>query len=212
MKEHDIRDYLYDSPEVLFPSGRITEKAREYSDPVTLTYTSTPRHQPRSQEAVQGGERYAATRHRSSIPTTPLRLPGFSGGGSWAEPLSKTAHRRIPTEELLLRTPQLHPLVPGPLSFRARRASLRSYARMDRRVRKSRFLNVKRPERSRPLNRLSSWSCSDWPRLRGNRRPLSPTHLLLPVSSRPVGTCNDSNLRALRDTSRSKVPGASLME
>jgi hypothetical protein len=31
MKERDIRDYLYDNPEVLFPSGRITEKAREYS-------------------------------------------------------------------------------------------------------------------------------------------------------------------------------------
>jgi len=31
MKEHDIRDYLYDNPEVLFPSGSITEKAREYS-------------------------------------------------------------------------------------------------------------------------------------------------------------------------------------
>jgi hypothetical protein len=31
MKEHEIRDYLYDHPEVLFPSGNITEKAREYS-------------------------------------------------------------------------------------------------------------------------------------------------------------------------------------
>ena len=29
MKEHEIRDYLYDHPEVLFPAGNITEKARE---------------------------------------------------------------------------------------------------------------------------------------------------------------------------------------
>jgi len=31
MQEHDIRDYLYDNPEILFPSGKLTEKAREYS-------------------------------------------------------------------------------------------------------------------------------------------------------------------------------------
>ena len=31
MKEYEIRDYLYDHPEVLFPSGNITEKAREYN-------------------------------------------------------------------------------------------------------------------------------------------------------------------------------------
>lgn len=31
MKERQIQDYLYENPEVLFPSGRITEKAREYS-------------------------------------------------------------------------------------------------------------------------------------------------------------------------------------
>ena len=31
MKERQIQDYLYENPEVLFPSGSITEKAREYS-------------------------------------------------------------------------------------------------------------------------------------------------------------------------------------
>ncbi len=31
MKEHDIQDYLYANPKVLFPSGSITERAREYS-------------------------------------------------------------------------------------------------------------------------------------------------------------------------------------
>jgi len=31
MKERQIQDYLYENPEVLFPSGNVTEKAREYS-------------------------------------------------------------------------------------------------------------------------------------------------------------------------------------
>ena len=31
MKERNIQDYLYANPEVLFPSGNITEKLREYS-------------------------------------------------------------------------------------------------------------------------------------------------------------------------------------
>lgn len=31
MKERNIQDYLYANPEVLFPSGDVTEKAREYS-------------------------------------------------------------------------------------------------------------------------------------------------------------------------------------
>jgi hypothetical protein len=31
MKERNIQDYLYTNPEVIFPSGDITEKAREYS-------------------------------------------------------------------------------------------------------------------------------------------------------------------------------------
>lgn len=31
MKEQDIQNYLYANPEILFPSGNITEKAREYS-------------------------------------------------------------------------------------------------------------------------------------------------------------------------------------
>jgi RecB family endonuclease NucS len=31
MKERNIQDYLFANPEVLFPSGNITEKAREYS-------------------------------------------------------------------------------------------------------------------------------------------------------------------------------------
>ncbi len=53
--------------------------------------------------AVQGRRRYARTRRRSSIPTTSRPLPMFSGGGSWAEPLLQTAHRRIPTEGVRFR-------------------------------------------------------------------------------------------------------------
>jgi len=49
----------------------------------------------RREEAVQGRRRCARTRRRSSIPTTSRVLATFSGGGSWAEPLLKTAHRRI---------------------------------------------------------------------------------------------------------------------
>ncbi len=45
--------------------------------------------------AVQGRRRYARARRRSRIPTTSRALATFSGGGSWAEPLLKTAHRRI---------------------------------------------------------------------------------------------------------------------
>jgi hypothetical protein len=45
--------------------------------------------------AVQGRSRYARTRRRSSIPTVSRPLATFSGGGSWAERLLKTAHRRI---------------------------------------------------------------------------------------------------------------------
>ncbi len=45
--------------------------------------------------AVQGRRRSARTRRRSSIPTTSRALATFSGGGSWAEPLWETAHRRI---------------------------------------------------------------------------------------------------------------------
>jgi len=47
------------------------------------------------EEAVQGRGRYTRTRRRSSIPTRSRPLPAFSGGGSWAEPLLKTAHGRI---------------------------------------------------------------------------------------------------------------------
>jgi len=48
--------------------------------------------------AVQGRRRYARARRRSSTPTTSRALGTFSGGGSWAEPFLKTAHKRIPTE------------------------------------------------------------------------------------------------------------------
>jgi hypothetical protein len=77
-----------------------------------------------STRAVQGRRRYARTRRRSSIPTTSRPLPTFSGGGSWAEPLWKTAPRRIPTEGVRFRaSPSCFrppPLVPGLFSFRAR--------------------------------------------------------------------------------------------
>jgi hypothetical protein len=90
--------------------------------------------------AVQGRRRQARTRRWSSIPTTARSLPAFSGGGSWAEPLGKTAHRRIPGEGVRFRASlsccwsycllkqgieaisgfRLHPLVPGLFWFRAR--------------------------------------------------------------------------------------------
>jgi hypothetical protein len=74
--------------------------------------------------AVQGRGRYARTRRRSSIPTTSRPLPTFSGGGSWAEPLWQTAHRRIPTEAVRFRASpsgfRPPPLVPGLSWFRAR--------------------------------------------------------------------------------------------
>jgi hypothetical protein len=50
--------------------------------------------------------------------------PRFSAGGSWAEPLWKTAHKRIPTERVRFRASlsylRLPPLVPGLFWFRAR--------------------------------------------------------------------------------------------
>jgi hypothetical protein len=76
------------------------------------------------QRAVRGRGRYARTRRRSSIPTTSRSLATFSGGGSWAEPLLKTAHRRIPTEAVRFRASpscfRPHLLVSGLFSFRAR--------------------------------------------------------------------------------------------
>jgi hypothetical protein len=85
-------------------------------------FNATPANVP--PRAVQGRRRYARTRCRSSIPTTSRPLPRFSGGGSWAEPLWKTAHKRIPAEGVSLEAPpswsRLHPLVPGVFLFRAR--------------------------------------------------------------------------------------------
>ncbi len=52
--------------------------------------------------AVQGRTRYARARRQSRIPITSRALATFSGGGSWAEPLWQTAHRRIPTEGVLM--------------------------------------------------------------------------------------------------------------
>ncbi len=74
--------------------------------------------------AVQGCRRYACARLGSSTPTTPRSLPAFPGGGSWAEPFLKTAHKRIPTERVQFRASlssfRLHPPVPGLFWFRAR--------------------------------------------------------------------------------------------
>ena len=58
-------------------------------------HTSTPHTQNMRTRAVQGRRRYARTCRRSGIPTTSHALATFSGGGSWAEPLLQTAHRRI---------------------------------------------------------------------------------------------------------------------
>jgi len=52
------------------------------------------------EEAVQGRRRYARSNRQSSIPTTSRALATFSGGGSWAEPVLKTSHRRIPSERV----------------------------------------------------------------------------------------------------------------
>jgi hypothetical protein len=68
---------------------------------VASHFNATPANMPT--RAVQGRRRYARTRCRSSIPTTSRSLPTFSGGGSWAEPPLKTAHKRIPTEGVRLR-------------------------------------------------------------------------------------------------------------
>ncbi len=74
--------------------------------------------------AVQGCRRYARTRRRSRIPTTSRALATFSGGGSWAEPLLQTAHKRIRTEGVRFRASpsgfRPPPLVPGLFWFRAR--------------------------------------------------------------------------------------------
>ena len=63
---------------------------------VASHFNATPANVPT--RAVQGRRRCACTRRRSSIPTASRSLPTFSGGGSWAEPLWKTAHRWIPME------------------------------------------------------------------------------------------------------------------
>ncbi len=71
--------------------------------PPCLAQTVVPSHfnvQPANvpTRAVQGRRRYARAHRRSRIPTTSRSLATFSGGGSWAEPLWKAAHRRIPAE------------------------------------------------------------------------------------------------------------------
>jgi hypothetical protein len=89
---------------------------------VASHFNATPANMPT--RAVQGRRRYARTRHRSSIPTMSCPPPTFSGGGSWAEPFLKTAHRRIPAEPVRFRASpscfRLQPLVPGLFWFRAR--------------------------------------------------------------------------------------------
>jgi hypothetical protein len=74
--------------------------------------------------AVQGRRRYARTCHWSRIPMASRALAAFSGGGSWAEPVGKTAHKWIPAEGVRFRASpswfRLHPLVPGVFWFRAR--------------------------------------------------------------------------------------------
>jgi hypothetical protein len=78
----------------------------------------------RREEAVQGRRQYTRLERESSIATTSRSLPRFSGGGSWAEPLWKAAHRRIPTEGVSFEAPpswfRPRPLVPGVFWFRAR--------------------------------------------------------------------------------------------
>jgi hypothetical protein len=68
--------------------------------------------------------RASQPRRTAALRATSPPLPTFSGGGSWAEPFVKTAHRRIPTEGVRFRAspsgfrPPL--LVPGLFWFRAR--------------------------------------------------------------------------------------------
>ncbi len=78
----------------LQPRCHGTSLLRHHDSSLTL---HGPAREPRTR-AVQGRRRYARTRRRSGIPSTSRALATFSGGGSWAEPLWKTAHRRIPTE------------------------------------------------------------------------------------------------------------------
>jgi hypothetical protein len=63
-------------------------------------------------------------RRAAALRATSRSLPTFSGGGSWAEPLWKTAHQRIPTEGVRFEASpsrfRPRPLVPGLFSFRAR--------------------------------------------------------------------------------------------
>ncbi len=66
----------------------------DHDTPLTL---HGPAHHARTR-AVQWRRCYARTCRPSSIPSTSRSLPTFSGGGSWTEPLLKTAHQRIPTE------------------------------------------------------------------------------------------------------------------
>jgi hypothetical protein len=84
--------------------------------------------------AVQGRGRCARARRQSSIPTTSHALATFSGGGSWAESLLQTAHRRIPTEGVQFRASpswfRPRPFVPGLFWFRAR-VILLDFCKMD---------------------------------------------------------------------------------
>jgi hypothetical protein len=119
---------LFVSGVPLSSSGSLTIKTCPSSSPashrtlVPSHFNAAPANMPT--RAVQGCRRYARTRRRSWIPTTSRALATFSGGGSWAEPLWKTAPRRIPTEPVRFRASPSRfrppPLVPGLLSFRAR--------------------------------------------------------------------------------------------
>jgi hypothetical protein len=143
------------------------------------------------------GDRVCTRREPRILTTCERRSlsPGNSqirGDGSWAEPLWKTAHRRIPSEGVaLMASPSRFsppPPVPGPFSFRARVILL-----PDGPTRPMQRLTV--------LGQAPTFPHPEPPLLfpglsRAWRLALGITHALSsPGVVRPVGTCNDSNLR-----------------
>ena len=115
---HPVLVYFRVTPSISLPYGLLASQTTRGPQ----HFNATPANV--RTRAVQGRRRYARTRRRSRLPTTSRALATFSGGGSWAEPLGKTAPRRIPTEAVQLGASPSGfgppPLVPGLFWFRAR--------------------------------------------------------------------------------------------
>jgi hypothetical protein len=91
-----------------------------------------------------------------------MSIPTFSGGGSWAEPFGKTAHKQISSEGVQSKA-SLSSLRPGPLvrglfSFRHVWSSYPPSRLRHVRLRGSPCREA--TQRSRPLNRLFSGPCA----------------------------------------------------